>query len=70
MLVIATPPLSEGVVASIIMSEAATAKGLPELAILAFVGAGNPSKNTNYPHHHEKFAIDEDSLEIGTALYA
>lgn len=37
MLVIATPPLSGGVVASIIMSEAATAKGLPELAVLAVV---------------------------------
>lgn len=37
MLVIATPPLTGGVVASIIMSEAATAKGLPELAILAIV---------------------------------
>ena len=38
--------------------------------VLAFVGAGNPSKNANYPHHHEKFAIDEDSLEIDTTLYA
>ncbi len=38
--------------------------------VLAFVGAGNPSKDANYPHHHEKFAIDEDSLEIGTALYS
>lgn len=37
MLVIATPPLTGGVVASIIMSEAATAKGLPELAVLAVV---------------------------------
>ena len=37
MLVIATPPLSGGVVASIIMSEAATAKGLPKLAVLAVV---------------------------------
>lgn len=37
MLIIATPPLSGGVVASIIMSEAATAKGLPELAVLAVV---------------------------------
>ncbi|MGL5933153.1 MAG: hypothetical protein ACRCY7_09695 [Cetobacterium sp.] len=37
MLVIATPPLTGGVVASIIMSEAATTKGLPELAVLAVV---------------------------------
>ena len=38
--------------------------------VLAFVGARNPKKNADYPHHHEKFNIDEDSLEIGTALYA
>ncbi|MGL4862062.1 MAG: M20 family metallopeptidase [Cetobacterium sp.] len=38
--------------------------------VLAFVGAGNPDKGASYPHHHEKFAIDEDSLEIGAALYA
>lgn len=37
MLVIATPPLTGGVVASIIMSEAATAKGLHSLAVLAVV---------------------------------
>ncbi|WP_297598184.1 hypothetical protein [uncultured Cetobacterium sp.] len=37
MLVIATPPLTGGVVASIIMSEAATAKGLTHLAVLAVV---------------------------------
>lgn len=35
MLVAATPPLTGGVVASIIMSEAANAKGLPSLAVLA-----------------------------------
>lgn len=32
------------------------------------VGAGNDT-NAIYPHHHPKFDIDEDSLEIGTALY-
>lgn len=37
MLVIATPPLTGGVVASIIMSEAATARGLDDLAVLAVV---------------------------------
>lgn len=37
MLVVATPPLTGGVVASIIMSEAATAKGLTDLAVLAVV---------------------------------
>lgn len=35
MLIIATPPLTGGVVASIIMSEAANAKGMPTLAVLA-----------------------------------
>lgn len=38
--------------------------------VLAFVGAGNSDKGANYPHHHEKFTIDEDSLEIGASLYA
>ncbi|MGL4671625.1 M20 family metallopeptidase [Cetobacterium sp.] len=38
--------------------------------VLAFVGAGNPEKGAHYPHHHEKFSIDEDCLEIGAALYA
>lgn len=37
---------------------------------MAFVGAGNAEKHIVYPHHHGKFNIDEDALEIGTALYA
>lgn len=37
--------------------------------VLAFVGAGNPEKGAAYPHHHGKFNIDEDSLEIGTSVY-
>lgn len=37
---------------------------------LAFVGVRNEEKEANYPHHHEKFNIDEDGLEIGSALYA
>ena len=36
---------------------------------LAFVGARNESKGACYPHHHGCFNIDEDALEIGTALY-
>ncbi len=35
----------------------------------AFVGFNNPEKNTDYPHHHPKFAIDEDALIIGTELH-
>ncbi len=37
MVVVATPPLTGGIVASIMMSEAATAKGLESLAILAII---------------------------------
>lgn len=38
--------------------------------VLAFLGAGNAQKQADYPHHHERFNIDEDALEIGVALYA
>ena len=37
---------------------------------LAFVGIRNPEKNADYPHHHEKFNMDEDGLEYGMGLYA
>ncbi|MGL5694409.1 MAG: M20 family metallopeptidase [Peptostreptococcaceae bacterium] len=37
--------------------------------LLAFVGCKNEDKGASYPHHHGKFKIDEDSLEIGTSLY-
>ncbi len=36
---------------------------------IAFVGCKNEEKGANFPHHHPKFDIDEDSLEIGTELY-
>ncbi|MGL5346362.1 MAG: M20 family metallopeptidase [Peptostreptococcaceae bacterium] len=36
---------------------------------IAFVGAGNIDKGIAYPHHHGKFNIDEDALELGTNLY-
>ena len=35
----------------------------------AFVGFNNPEKNADYPHHHPKFAIDEDALVIGAELH-
>ena len=35
----------------------------------AFVGFNNPGKAADYPHHHPKFAIDEDALVIGTELH-
>lgn len=37
---------------------------------IAFVGVRNEEKESNYPHHHERFNIDEDALEMGAALYA
>lgn len=36
----------------------------------AFVGCGNKSKGIIYPHHHPKFDLDEDSLEVGVKLCA
>ena len=32
------------------------------------VGAKNESKGANYPHHHPRFNIDEDSLPIGVEV--
>lgn len=37
---------------------------------LAFVGMRNEEKEAKYPHHHEKFNMDEDALEYGVGLYA
>lgn len=37
--------------------------------IFAFLGAGNEAKGAIYPQHHEKFNIDEDAMETGTALH-
>ena len=37
--------------------------------MMAFVGAQNQEIGACYPHHNERFNIDEESLEIGTALY-
>lgn len=38
--------------------------------VLCFVGARNIDKGAYYPQHHPKYTVDEDSLEIGSALYA
>src|SRR5690554_1231541 len=35
----------------------------------AFVGIADADKGTDYPHHHPKFNIDEDSLAIGVELH-
>lgn len=36
---------------------------------IAFVGVRNEDTGACYAHHHDKFNIDEDGLEVGTALY-
>jgi amidohydrolase len=36
----------------------------------AFVGSGNPEKDTEWAHHHGNFDIDEDALVTGAELYA
>ena len=36
----------------------------------AFVGTKNEEKIPLYPHHHPKFDIDEDAMEVAAALYA
>lgn len=37
--------------------------------LIAFVGSGNAEKEADFPHHHPRFNLDEDSLAIGTELY-
>ena len=34
-----------------------------------FVGTGNKEKGTDYPHHHPKFDIDEDTLKTGVEMH-
>ncbi|XJZ28884.1 M20 family metallopeptidase [Bacillota bacterium Lsc_1132] len=34
-----------------------------------YVGAGNTEKGITYPHHHAKFTIDEEALEIGVKMF-
>jgi len=34
-----------------------------------FVGAGNQAKGITYPHHHPRFTIDEDALEVGVKMF-
>lgn len=38
--------------------------------VLAFVGVRNEEKDACFPHHHERFNMDEDALEMGASLYA
>lgn len=34
-----------------------------------FIGTGNKEKHTDYPHHHPRFNIDEDTLAIGVEMH-
>ncbi|WP_026692997.1 M20 family metallopeptidase [Peribacillus kribbensis] len=35
-----------------------------------YIGAGNKEKEAVYPHHHPRFAIDEDALEKGVRIFS
>jgi len=39
-------------------------------AAYAFLGIKNPEKKANFPQHHACYTIDEDTLQIGAAVYA
>ncbi|UCD78157.1 MAG: amidohydrolase, partial [Desulfobacterales bacterium] len=34
-----------------------------------FLGTGNPAKQTDFPHHHPRFNIDEDVLTVGVEMH-
>jgi amidohydrolase len=34
-----------------------------------YVGAGNKEKGIIYPHHHPRFTVDEDALQVGVKLF-
>jgi amidohydrolase len=34
-----------------------------------FLGTGNSDKQTDFPHHHPRFNIDEDVLTVGIELH-
>jgi len=34
-----------------------------------FLGAGNRAKDTDFPHHHPRFNIDEDVLTVGVEMH-
>ena len=38
-------------------------------ATYAWIGAGNEEKGYDYPHHHPKFAIDEDSFLVAVKMF-
>lgn len=38
-------------------------------SVFYFIGTGNPQKQTQYPHHHPMFNIDEDTLAYGVEMH-
>lgn len=34
-----------------------------------YIAAGNKEKGITYPHHHPRFTIDEDALEVGVKVF-
>lgn len=38
-------------------------------ATYIWIGAGNAEKGYDYPHHHPKFALDEDSFVTGVTMF-
>ncbi len=38
-------------------------------SVFYFIGTGNAEKGTDYPHHHPKFDIDEDTLKTGVEMH-
>jgi len=34
-----------------------------------FVGAGNPANGVVHPHHHPRFTIEEDALDVGVKIF-
>lgn len=54
------PPLMAGEDFSFYLNEAP--------GCFVFVGAGNPDKGCDFPLHHPKFNLDEDSLAVGMKL--
>lgn len=38
-------------------------------AFYAMIGAGNEALDCAYPHHHERFNVDESALKLGTAMF-
>ncbi|MCK8601438.1 M20 metallopeptidase family protein [Desulfoferrobacter suflitae] len=37
--------------------------------VFYFIGAGNRQKQTDFPHHHPRFNIDEDVLKLGVEMH-